>query len=296
VKAARVALAALLLAGAAAALSAQSVLDLSVSLDDLPVPAAALSAGLDLADERALGDDGAVRWNLGAGASFIPSDGSVRGTTSGALDASWSVPGWTFLGRLSGSASASTVDGIGRLAAAVGASLVNDGELAGISLEPTLSLQGLVDPFIDLDVAVRVTVLAGSAVLEPGLSAGVRWDTGTRVRMEPGLSVSWYPGIPLTIETGFRWTAGVVPDVGWTSEWTVTAAVAGALGGVLLFTGAGSGGHGTAGWYADAAAEIAFVVGEVGRAELSLPFRCSVTGSDADGITAGLGGGARLSW
>ena len=295
-KSARAPLVALLLAATAAALSAQSVLDFAVSLDDPAVPAATLSVGLDLADERVLGDDGAMRWNLGAGVSFIPSDGSVSGSTSGALEAGGSVRGWTLLGRLSGSASASSVDGIGPLTAAVGASFVSDGELAGISLEPTFSVQGLVDPFVDLDLAVRVTVLAGSAVLEPGLSAGVRWDTGTQVRLEPGLSVSWYPGIPLTFETGFRWTAGVAPDVGWTSEWTVTLAAAGSLGGFLLFTGAGSCGHGPAGWYADAAAELAVVLGELGRVEISLPIQCSLTGSDADGITAGLGGGLRLSW
>lgn len=295
-RAARFPLAALMLAAAAASLPAQSVLDLTASVDDLAAPAAALSAGLDLADERILGEDGAARWNLGAGASFIPSDGSVSGSTAGALDVSWSVGGWTLLGRLSGSVSASSVDGVGPLIAGIGASFVRDSELAGISLEPTFAVQGLVDPFVDLDVAVRVTVLAGSAVLEPGLSAGVRYDAGTQVRLEPGLSVSWYPGIPLTLETGLRWIAGVATEIGWTSEWTVTFSAAGALGGVLLFTGAGSCGHGPSGWYADAAAEIAVVLGEVGRVQMSLPIVCSVTGSDADGLTAGLGGGLRLSW
>jgi hypothetical protein len=292
----RMLLAALVLAAAAAVATAQSVLDLAVSMADLAAPAAAISVDLDVGNERALGDDGAVRWRLGAGGSLVPSDRSVSGSVSGGLDASWSVCGWTLLGRLSASASASTIDGIGPLASAVGASFVHDGELASVSLEPLLAVQALVDPYTDLGLAVRVAVLAGSAVLEPALAADLRWDTGTEVRLEPGLTVSWYPGIPLTIETGLRWTARVASDGGWTSAWAATIAAAGALGGVVLFTGTGSIGSGADGIAGDAAAEFAFVLGEVGGVEASLPIRCSVTGSNADGITAGLGGGLRLSW
>ena len=289
-------LAALSLAAAAASLPAQSELDLAVSAADLAAPLAAISVDFEVGDERALGDDGAVRWRLGAGGSLVPADRSISGSASGGLDASCSVGGWTLLGRLSGSASASTIDGIGPLAAAVGASFVSDGELAGVSFEPSLAVQGLLDAYTDLGLAVRVTILAGSAVLEPALVAGLRWDAGTEVRLEPGLSVSWYPGIPLTLETGFRWTARVASDGGWTSAWTATMAAAGALGGVVLFTGTGSIGSSTDGIAGDAAAELAVVLGKVGGAEVSIPIRCSVTGSEADGITAGLGGGLRLSW
>ena len=125
-------------------------------------------------------------------------------------------------------------EGIGacHLAAAGG----HDIHYRGIDLDPEACA-------VARGVLGDLPALAGSAVLEPGLSAGMRWNTGAQVRLEPGLSVSWYPGIPLTLETGFRWTAGMTPDAGWTSEWMVTVAAAGALGGVLLFTGAGSCGH-----------------------------------------------------
>ena len=63
-----------------------------------------------------------------------------------------------------------------------------------------------------------MTILAGSAVLEPALAAGLRWDAGTEVRFEPGLSVSWYPGIPLTLEAGFRWTARAASEGGGTLQ------------------------------------------------------------------------------
>jgi hypothetical protein len=289
-------LAVLLLATAAAVAPAQSELGLAVSMPDLAAPVAAISVDLDVGDERALGDGGAMRWRLGAGGSLVPSDRSISGSASAGLDASWSVGGWTFLGRLSANASTSTIDGIGPLAAAVGASFVHDGELASVSLEPLLAVQALVDPYTDLGISIKVAVLAGSAVLEPALAAGVRWDTDTEVRLEPGLAVSWYPGIPLTIKTGLRWTARVASDGGWTSAWTATIVAAGALGGVMLFTGTGSIGSGADEIVGDAAAELAVVLGEAGGVEVSLPIRCSVTSSDAGGITAGLGGGLRFSW
>jgi hypothetical protein len=287
-------LAAVLLA--AASLPGQSVMDLAVSAADLAAPAAVISVDIDVGDERAFGEYGAARWRLGAGGSIVPSDGSISGSATCGLDASWAVGGWTLLGRLSGSASASTIDGIGPLAAALGASFVRDGELAGVTVEPQLAVQGLVDPYVDLGLAVRVSVLAGSAVMEPALAAGLRRDTDTEVRLEPGLSVSWYPAIPLTLETGLCWTARVASDGGWSSAWTATLAAAGALGGVVLFTGTGSISIDADGIAGDAAAEIAVVLGEVGDVEVSLPIRCSVAGSEAEGSTAGLGGGLRLSW
>ena len=141
-------------------------------------------------------------------------------------------------------------------------------------------------------------MLAGSAVLEPALSAGLRWDADAAlaIRLEPGLAVSWYPGIPVTFEAGFRWTARIAASGGWNSEWAGTLSLSGALGGTLLFTAAGSLGRGPDGTSGDARTEIVIVLGACTGGELSLPIRFAITGSDAGGIAVGAGAGFRLTW
>ena len=76
----RMPLAVIVLAAAAASLPAQSELDLAVSAADLAAPLAAISVDFEVGDERALGDDGAVRWRLGAGGSLVPADRSISGS------------------------------------------------------------------------------------------------------------------------------------------------------------------------------------------------------------------------
>ena len=108
--------------------------------------------------------------------------------------------------------------------------------------------------------------------------------------------MSWYPGIPVTFEAGFRWTARIAASGGWNSEWAGTLSLSGALGGTLLFTAAGSLGRGPDGTSGDARTEIAIVLGACSRGELSLPIRFAITGSDAGGIAVGAGAGFRLTW
>lgn len=296
-RAARPPLAALLLAAAVAG-SAESSLDVSVSADDLADPLAAISAGLDIGDEHLLGDTGAVRWGLGAGGSFHPVGASVSGSAAARLEASWSSSGRVLVGRLSGSASASSTDGVGPLAAALDGSLVIDGDTAGFSLQAWVAVQGLADACFEAGLGVGIPVLAGSAVFEPALSAGLRWDeeAAPGIRLEPGLTVSWYPAIPVTIEAGFRWTARIAASGGWDSEWAGTLSLSGALGGALLFTATGSLGRGPDGTSGDARAEIAIELGACTGGELSLPIRIAITGSDAEGVAVGAGVGFRFTW
>ena len=129
-------------------------------------------------------------------------------------------------------ASGSTATGAGPVSGALGATLVFNGETAGCSLEPWIAVQWLVEPFFETGLAVQVPLLAGSWVLEPGVSAGPRWDadTGLLVRLTPGLAVTWYPGIPLTVDAKFGWTASLGMAGGWDSEWAGTLSLSGTLG------------------------------------------------------------------
>mgnify|MGYP001118400977 CR=1 FL=1 len=220
------------------------------------------------------------------------------GTASGRIEASLRASGWVLLGRLSGNAAVSTVDGAGPVGGSLAASLVFDGETAGFSIEPWVTIQGLVEPYLDTGLAVRVPVLAGSVVMEPAVSAGLRWDADADpwIRLEPGIAASWYPGIPFTLEAGFRWSGRIAAAGGWESEWAGTLSFSGALGGALLFSGTGSLGRGPDGITVDARAEISLVLGATASGELSLPIRFIVSRSDAEGVSVGAGAGLRFSW
>jgi hypothetical protein len=288
----------LLLLAAALAGFAESALDLSVTAEDLANPVATVSAGLDIDDERLLDDAGALRWEVEAAGSFLPVDGSISGSASALLEASLSASGCVVIGRMSGSASGSSAGGAGPVTGSLGASLVFDGEAAGFSIEPWVTIQGLVEPYLETGLTVQVSVLAGSLVLEPAVSAGLRWDSDSDpwIQLEPGLALAWYPGIPLTLEAGFRWAGRIAAAGGWESEWAGTLSLSGALGGVLLFTGAGSLGRGPDGTSGDASAELAIVLGAPAGVEISLPIRFVFSGSDVEGFTVGAGAGLRFSW
>ena len=296
-RAARLPLVLLLLAAAAAG-SAESALEVLAGAEDLAAAVAAISAVIEVDEQSLLGDAGALRWELEAAGSFLPVDGSFSGSASALLEASRSSSGRVLTGSLSGSASGSSATGAGPVSATLGASLVFNGETAGCSLEPWIAVQGLVEPFFETGLAVNVPLLAGSWVLEPGVSAGPRWDAGTGllVRLAPGLAVTWYPGIPLTIDAEFRWTASLAAAGGWDSEWAGTLSLSGTLGGILLFTGTGSLGRGPDGTTVDARAELAIILGSPAAGEVSIPIRFGFSGSDAEGFAVGAAAGLRFSW
>jgi hypothetical protein len=297
VRAARSPLVLLLLAAAAAGF-AESAFEFLAGSDDLAAPVAALSAVIEVDEQSLLCDAGALRWEVDAAGSFLPVDGSLSGSVSALLEASRSSSGRVLTGWLSGSASGSSATGAGPASGALGATLVFNGETAGCSLEPWIAVQGMVEPFFETGLAVKVPLLAGSWVLEPGVSAGPRWnaDTGLLVRLAPGLAVTWYPGIPLTIDAEFRWTASLAAAGGWDSEWAGTLSLSGTLGGILLFTGTGSLGRGPDGTAADARAELAIILGSPAGGEVSIPIRFGFTGSDAEGFTVGAAVGLRFAW
>lgn len=296
-RAARSPLAVLLLAAAAAA-GAQSALDLSVSTDDLSQAVPALSAGLDLDEERLLGDAGALGWKVEAAGSWVPTTGSLSGSASARVEASRVSSARVLTGWLSGHAAGSSDEGPGPVSAAIGASIVFNGDVVAWSLESWLDAQWLVEPGIGTGIAARMPLLAGPVVLEPQLSAGLRWDAEASpwIRLEPGLELSWYPGIPLVVDAGFRWTARVAPPGSWESEWAGTLSLAGTLGGVLLFDGTCSLGRGPDGASMRANAEVSLILGTWGGREFSLPVRCIVSSSDAEGVVVGAGAGLRFSW
>jgi hypothetical protein len=297
VRAARSPLVVLLLAAAVSG-QAQSAFDLSVSTDDLADAAAVLSAGLDVVQERLLGDAGALRWKVEAAGSWVPPTGSLSGSASAQVEASQTSSARVLTGWLSGHAAGSGDEGPGPVSAAIGASLVFNGDLVGWSLEPWLDAQWLVEPRLDTGIAARMSLLAGSVVLEPQVSAGLRWDAEASpwIRLEPGLELSWYPGIPFLVEAGFLWTARVASPSSWDSEWAGTLSLAGALGGVMLVDATCSLGRGSDGISVDANAEVSMILGTLGGGELSLPVRCVVSASDAEGVIIGAGAGLRFSW
>jgi hypothetical protein len=165
-------------------------------------------------------------------------------------------------------------------------------------MEPWLGARWLVEPFLETGITARVPLLAGSTVMEPRLSAGLRWDAEASpwIRLEPGFELSWYPGMPFVVETGFLWTARVASTGQWDSEWAGTLSLAGALGGVLLVDATCSLGRGPDGTSADANAEVSMILGRLGGGELSLPIRCVVSANDVEGVAVGAGAGLRISW
>ena len=296
-RAARLPLVLLLLAAAAAG-SAESAFELLAGADDLAAAVAALSAVIELDEESLLGDAGALRWQVEAAGSFLPVDGSFSGSASAMLEASRFSSDRVLTGWLSGGASGSSTAGAGPVSGSLGATLVFNGETAGCSLEPWIAVQGLVEPFVETGLAVSVPLLAGAWVLEPGVSAGPRWDAerGLRVRLAPGLEVTWYPGIPLVIEAEFRWTASLAAAGSWESEWAGTLSLSGTIGGNLLLTVDGSIGSGPDGTTADARTELAIILGSPGGGEVSIPIRFGLSGSDAEGFTVDAAAGLRFSW
>jgi len=297
VRAARPPLVILLLATAVGG-RAQSAFDLSVSGDDLAHAVPALSAGLDIDEQRLLGDAGALRLKIAAAGSWEPPTGSLSGSASTQIEASRTWSARVLTGWLSGHITGSSDEGPGPVSAALGTSIVFNGEAAGWSLEPWLEAQWLVEPRIETGLAARVSLLAGPVVFEPQVSAGLRGDAEASpwIRLEPGLELSWYPGIPFVVEAGFLWTARVAPPGAWDSEWAATLSLAGALGGVLLVDATCSLGWGPDGTSVDANAELSMILGTLGGGELSLPIRCVVSASDAEGVTVGVGAGLRISW
>lgn len=288
----------ILLLAAALVGRAESAFDLSVSADDLAYAVLALSAGLDVEEERLLGDAGALSLEIAAAGSWEPPAGSLAGSASAQLEASRTWSARVLTGWLSAHVAGSSDEGPGPISAALGASIVFNGETATWSLEPRLEAQWLVEPRIETGIAAGVSLLAGPVVLEPRVSAGLRWDAEASpwIRLEPGLELSWYPGIPFVVGAGFRWTARVAPSGAWDSEWAGTLSLAGALGGVLLVDATCSLGWGTGGTSVGANAEISMILGTLGGGELSLPIRCIVSASDADGVTVGAGAGLRFTW
>jgi len=297
VRTARSSLVVLLLAAAVIG-QAQSAFDLSVSTDDLSHAVPALSAGLDVDQERLLGDAGALRWKVEAAGSWVPPTGSLSGSASAQLEASRTSSARVLTGWLSGQVAGSSDEGPGPVSAAIGASIVFNGEVVAWSLEPWLDAQWLVEPRIGTGIAARMPLLAGPVVLEPQMSAGLRWDAEASpwIRLEPGLELSWYPGIPFVVDAGFLWTARIASAGSWESEWAGTLSLAGALGGVLLVDATGSLGRGPDGTSADANVEVSLILGTLGGGELSFPIRCVVSASDAEGIAVGVGAGLRFSW
>jgi hypothetical protein len=298
VRAARRPLVLAMLAAAAAAGFAETSLEAVVSSDDLREPAAAVSASLAIDEEHLFGDVSALQWDLEAAASIAPRDGSVSASGSVWLEASRMLPRTVVTGWLSGNASGSSVDGNGPVSGSLGASLVFNGETAGCSLEPWVGIQAFVDPFLEAGLSVRATLLAGSWVLEPVLAAGPRWDAdaGLLARLEPGLDVAWYPGVPLSIEAGLRWEASLAATGAVDAEWVGKLSVSGALGGVVLFESDGTLRWGAGGVSGEARTELSILLATVAGSEFSIPFRLLVSGSDAGGLAVGVGAGLRLSW
>ena len=287
-----------LLLAAAMVGRAESSFDLSVSADDLSDAVPALSAGLDIDEQRLLGDAGALRLKIATAGTWEPPTGSLSGSASAQVEASRTSSARVLTGWVSGHITGSSDQGPGPVSAALGASIVFNGEAAGGSLEPWLEAQWLVEPRIETGVAACVSLLAGPVVFEPKVSAGLRWDAEASpwILLEPGLELSWYPGIPFVVEAGFSWTARVAPPGAWDSEVSGTLSLAGALGGVLLVDATCSLGRGPDGTFVDANAELSMILGTLGGGELSLPIRCVVSASDAEGVTVGVGAGLRVSW
>jgi hypothetical protein len=288
----------LALVAAAAAGSAESAMDVSVLADDLADPVAALAAGLRFGDERLLGDAGALRWQIEGAGSFVPEDGSISGSASAFFEGSRTWESAVLTGMLSGQVSGSSGEGVGPVSGTLGASLVCNGETTGWSFDPWLTIQGAAAPYLETGLAARVSLLAGSAVLEPGVSASLRWDADARpwIRLEPALALSWYPGIPFVFEAGFHWAARIAADGPWDAEWAGTLSLAGSLGSILLLDGACTLGREPDGTILDARAEVALILVASERGELSFPIRITVSGDEADGVSVGAGAGLRFSW
>lgn len=294
-----------LLAALLAALLAVAVADaegsaaeLFLSTDDVSIPLAVLSAGLEIGDELTLGDAGALGWSIGASGSVIPADAAMSGGASLRLEASRSWSAIVLGADVAGSLSASSAAGAGPIVGRVAASLRFDGETVGVSLEPSVELQWLVAPHLGAGMAVRVPVLVGSVVLEPAVSAGAQLaqDASVTLELEPALGISWYPGIPLTVTAGGKWTGTVEPAGALDAAWTGTASLAGALGDAVFLTASVSLYGEAEGIALDAWAEMELVLGEPAGGELVLPLRLDVSLDPADGVTTGAGMGLRYSW
>ena len=286
-----------LLAGALAGF-ADSSFDFSVSADDLALPTAEIAACLDLGDERLLGDAGALYWDAGAAGSFVPADKSVGISAKARLEASLAKGAWVVIGYLSGIASATSSSGPGPLAGTIGTSLVLEGETVGCSIEPWATIQGIGDPYIEAGLAVRVPVLAGSAVVEPGIAASARRgsDGAWVLELAPGIDLSWYPAVPLATEISGRWTGTMDAGGSWTSAWGCTLSLSGVLGECLTFVATGSAMVEPSAITGDASSEITINLGDVAGGQLSLPLRLAVSFGGTDGFTAGAGAGLRFSW
>lgn len=286
------------LLAAATAGAEGSAAEIFLSTDDVSLPLAVLSAGVEVGDESALGDAGAFGWGIEASGSVVPGDGTMSGEASLRLEASrsWSaiVLGADVAGSLCGSSDAGAGPIVGRAAA----SLRFDGETVGMSLEPSIELQWLVEPYLDAGMAVRVPVLAGSTVLEPAVTAGVRFepDAAVVLRLEPAFGVSWYPGIPLTVSAVGRWTGTVGPAGAFEAAWAGTASLAGALGSAAFLTASLLLNGEAEGIALDAFAEVELVLGEPAGGELVLPVRLDVSLDPVEGATTGAGIGLKFSW
>lgn len=273
--------------------------ELFLSADDVSVPLAVLSASVEIGDELALGGAGAFGWCIGASGSVVPADGTISGEASLRLEASRSWSAVVIGADVAGSLRGSSAAGAGPIGARAAASLRIDGETVALSLEPSVELQWLVEPHLDAGMAVRVPVLVGSAVLEPAVSAGVRLapDASLTLRLEPALGISWYPGVPLTVTAGGRWTGTVGPAGALEAGWAGTVSLAGALlGGAAFLTASLSLQGGAEGIALDAWAEMELVLGEPAAGELVLPVRLDVRRDPDDGVTTGAGMGLRFSW
>ncbi len=272
--------------------------ELSVSADDLSAAAPGLMVLAALGDEKLLGEWGAVRWGLeGRGWAFTGADplaGEIRVRTElSRVDGERVTVGW-----IAARAAAGSVTGLTVARAELGASFVANGDTVTFTLSPWCAAQAFLDPVVEAGTSLRLAVLAGSVVAEPGLSAsvGMPRSGGWTIDLEPGLGFSWYPAFPLQVTLGARWSALVGAAGSLETEWGGTLSAAGApLPGILLDLSAEAvlGASGVSG---TGEAEVAFQLWSSGPRWLSVPLRVAASFTPNASPVVSVGLGLRFGW